>query len=155
MLAEAGQSTRAIAILLFIAGVAVQTLGLATSFLEAEVGHGYYNQRFDYRLGYNALAVQAGLLVKYLNSHEPVRIGLGFDRWFVFLGKAGVSHGTLGALGLAMAGCAVLSTAALVRRLRHDDVSPAPILPSSPAPTSKPGDWLVSNQTAPTGIPDR
>lgn len=131
VLAEAGQSTRAVATLLFVTGVAVQMLGLATSFLEAEVGHHYYDQRFDYRMGYNALAVQGELLVKYLSSHEPARIGLGFDRWFVFLGKAGVSHGTLWALGLAMASGVVLSTTALVRCVRRGEVPPVPAHASS------------------------
>jgi hypothetical protein len=131
VLAEAGQSTRAVATFLFVTGVAVQMLGLATSFLEAEVGHHYYNQRFDYRMGYNALAVQGELLVKYLSSHTPARIGLGFDRWFVFLGKGGVSHGTLWALGLAMAAGAMFSTAALVRCVRREQVLPAPAHASS------------------------
>jgi len=124
-LAEAGQSTRAVAIVLFVTGLAVQILGLATSFLEAEVGHGYYNQQFDYRLGYNALSMQGELLLKYLGSHEPVRIGLGFDRWFVFLSKGGVSHGTLLAFGLVMGGCAALSIRALVGCVRREGASPA------------------------------
>jgi hypothetical protein len=132
MLAEAGQSTRVVAIFLFVAGVAVQVVGLATSFLEAEVGHGYYSQQFDYRLAYNALAIQVELFFKYLGSHEPVRIGLGFDRWFVFLGKAGVSHTTLWALGLAMAGGAVFSTTSLARCVRRQDVPPAHARSNSP-----------------------
>lgn len=127
VLAEAGQNTRAVAALLFIAGFAVQALGLATSFLEAEVGHGYYNQQFEYRLGYNALSNQAEFLLKYLGSHEPARIGLGFDRWFVFLSKGGVSHATLLAFGLVMAGCVVLSITALVGCVRREGAAPAPI----------------------------
>jgi hypothetical protein len=119
-LAEAGQSARAVAIVLFVAGLVVQVLGLATSFLEAEVGHGYYNARFDYRLGYNALGRQAELLLKYLGSHEPAAIGHGFDRWFVFLGKGGVSHGTLLAFGMVMACGAALSMVALVGCLRRE-----------------------------------
>jgi hypothetical protein len=135
VLAEAGQKTRVVAGLLFLAGLAVQTLGLATSFLEAEVGHGYYNQEFDYRLGYNALSNQLELLLKYLDIHEPARIGLGLDRWFVFLAKGGVSHTTLLALGLVMACCAVLSikALALVHHLRREGVAPAPIPPGSPS----------------------
>ena len=125
LLAEAGQSVRAVAVALFISGLVVQMLGLATSFLEAEAGHGYYSQQFDYRLGFNALAIQAELLLKYLSSHAPVRIGLGFDRWFVFLAKAGVSHVTLWVLGLAMTGGAVLSATALARCLFREDMPPA------------------------------
>jgi hypothetical protein len=133
VLAEAGQNTRAVAGLLFIAGFVVQTLGLATSFLEAEVGRGYYNQQFDYRLGYNALSNQAELLLKYVGSHEPARIGLGLDRWFVFLGKGGVGHATLLGVGLVMAGGAALSIRALAGCVRREGVAPAPIPPGSPS----------------------
>ncbi|HXP45894.1 MAG TPA: hypothetical protein VN810_01385 [Terriglobales bacterium] len=129
-LAEAGQSARAVAIVLFIAGVAVQMLGIATSFLEAEVGHGYYNARFDYRLGYNALGMQAELLLKYLGSHEPAAIGHGFDRWFVFLSKGGVSHGTLLAFAMVMACGAAFSIVALVGCLRREG-TPLPASSSS------------------------
>jgi len=125
VLAEASQSTRAVAILLFIVGAIVQILGLATSFLEAESGHGYYNQQFDYRTEFNALGIQGQLLLDYLSKHEPARIGLGFDRWFVFLSKAGVSHGTLWGLGLAMVGGVVVSATALARCVRRElPVSP-------------------------------
>jgi hypothetical protein len=124
LLVQAGRNTRMLAGLLFIAGLVVQTLGLAISFLEAEVGRGYYNQRFDYQLGYNALSNQAELLLKYLGSPEPARIGLGFDRWFVFLSKGGVSHATLLAFGLVMAVGAVLSVLALVRCVRSDGSAP-------------------------------
>ncbi len=119
-LADAGQNARAVALVLFVAGLAVQALGLATSFLEAEVGHGYYNARYDYLLGFNALGMQAELLLKYLGSQEPAAIGHGFDRWFVFLSKGGVSHGTLLAFGMVMACAAALSIAALVGCLRRE-----------------------------------
>jgi hypothetical protein len=124
-LAKAGPHTRAVAILVFVAGTAVQVLGLATSFLEAEVGHGYYSRTFDYRLGYNALVIQAELLLKYLGSSAPARIGLGFDRWFVFLAKAGVNHGTLLATGLLMAAGAALCVTLLAQCVRREGVSPA------------------------------
>ena len=129
-LAEAGQSARAVAIVLFVAGLAVQVLGLATSFLEAEVKQGYYNARYDYRLGYNALGRQAELLFKYLASHEPAPIGNGFDRWFVFLSKGGVSHGMLWGGALVIAGSAVVSGVLLVDCLRREDT---PALRSSSA----------------------
>ena len=127
-LADAGESVRALAIVLFGAGLVVQVLGLATSFLEAEVEHGYYNSRYDYRLGYNALWRQTELLFKYLGSHEPASIGHGFDRWFVFLGKGGVSHGTLLLVGLAIACGAMLSIAGLVGCLRREDT----LIPQTP-----------------------
>jgi len=125
-LAEAGQSMRAVASVLFTAGFAVQALGLATSFLEAEVTHGYYNQQFDYRLGYNALGAQTELLLKYVADDAPVRIGLGFDRWFVFLSKGGVSHDTLLVMVIAMAACAALSMWALAQGLRGEEASRTP-----------------------------
>ena len=128
VLAEAGQSTRAVAIVLFAAGAGVQALGLATSFLEAEVGRGYYNAQFDYRLGYNALGQQAELLFKYLGSHEPVAIGRGFDRWFVFLSKGGVSHASLTVLALIFACGAVLSLWMLVHCWRREKTLPSPSL---------------------------
>lgn len=120
-LAEAGKFTRVVTIVLFLAGLAVQILGLATSFLEAEVNHGYYNARYDYRLGYNALGKQAELLLMYWGSYEPAAIGNGFDRWFVFLSKGGVSHGTLWAFGLVIACGAAVSVALLVDCLRRED----------------------------------
>jgi len=125
---------RAVAVVLFIAGLVVQMLGLATSFLEAEAGYGYYSRQFDYRLGYNALAIQAELLLKYLSSPQPARIGLGFDRWFVFLAKAGVSHSTLWVLGLAMLGGAVLSAMALAWCACREEAPPASVLASSTIP---------------------
>jgi len=132
-LANAGRRAWAVAIVLFVAGVVVQVLGLATSFLEAEVGHGYYSQHFDYRMGYNALQVQAELLLKYMSSSAPARIGLGFDRWFVFLSKAGVNHSTLLAIGVVLAGCSALLVAALAQCVRWESVSPARIRVSSAA----------------------
>lgn len=125
-LAEATSRTRVVAGLLFLVGLAVQALGLATSFLEAEVGYRYYDRQFDYQLGYNALAKQAELLLKYLGSHEPARIGLGFDRWFVFLSKGGVSHTSLLIFGLLIAGGAGLSLWALVQCVRREGVAHLP-----------------------------
>lgn len=126
VLANASQSTRAVAAFLFIAGLAVQVLGLSTSFLEAEVGHNYYNQQFDYRLGYNALARQAQLLLAYLGSDEPARMGLGFDRWFVFLAKGGVSHTTLLVLGTIMVSGAGISIAGLLRCVLRESAPQQP-----------------------------
>jgi hypothetical protein len=125
MLDEGGKNVCSLAILLFIAGFAVQALGLATSFLEGEVAHGYYNQHFDYRLGYNALGTQAELLLKYLGNTDTVPIGLGFDRWFIFLAKGGVSDGTLLAATAVILCGALLSIAALARRQWNEGTSPA------------------------------
>jgi hypothetical protein len=35
------------------------------------------------------------LLLHYLSSSQPARLGLGHDRWFVFLAKAGARRGIL------------------------------------------------------------
>jgi len=46
----------------------------------------------------------------YLTSSSPAPLGRGFDRWFVFLAKAGVKRGTIAAIliceiaGLAFCG---------------------------------------------------
>ncbi|MGA7572332.1 MAG: hypothetical protein WCA97_00005, partial [Terriglobales bacterium] len=61
---------------------------------------------------------QIHLLWKYLTSGEPARLGLGWDRWFVFLHKAGVSGATLSALALGICAGLGISIAGLVRSLR-------------------------------------
>jgi hypothetical protein len=85
----------------------VNVIGLATSPLEDMAGGRYYDEQFKYRLDYNPLQGQLGLLLKYVSDPAPAPIGQGFDRWFVFLHKGGVSTGWLALVGgLAAAGCA-------------------------------------------------
>jgi hypothetical protein len=73
----------------------VQAVSMATSFLEDQVSGAYYYSQWDYRMGYAPLASQIRLLLHYASSSAPAPLGLGFDRWFVFLAKAGVARGTI------------------------------------------------------------
>jgi hypothetical protein len=98
---------RALAGALVLAGVLVNLIGLATSPLEDMAGGRYYDEQLKYRLHYNPLQGQLGLLLKYATDATPAPIGLGFDRWFVFLHKGGVSTTWLALVGgIAAAGCA-------------------------------------------------
>jgi hypothetical protein len=92
VLASAGPWTRRIAWFLFIAGFAVQVIGMSTSFLEDEAGGAYYNRHYDYRMSYDPLVSQTRLLIHYIETPGSAPIGRGFDRWIVFLSKVGVSH---------------------------------------------------------------
>jgi 4-amino-4-deoxy-L-arabinose transferase-like glycosyltransferase len=95
MLAEAGPGVRKLAVILFAAGVFVQVISISTSFLEDQATGSYYDAQWNYRMEYSSITRQSGLLLHYMTTSQPAPIGLGFDRWFVFLGKAGVSRGLL------------------------------------------------------------
>jgi hypothetical protein len=45
-------------------------------------------------MGYSAITGQLQLIWKYLHV-EPTALGLGWDRWFIFLRHAGASPGPL------------------------------------------------------------
>ncbi|MFY9661824.1 MAG: hypothetical protein WAJ97_14455 [Terriglobales bacterium] len=110
--------TKKIAVLLLVVGASVQCVSLATSFMEDQVPRGhYYDANWDYRLSYS-LSGQIHLLWKYAHSSEPARLGLGWDRWFVFLHKGGVSGATLATLGLIMIVGLGISLAGLARNAR-------------------------------------
>jgi hypothetical protein len=118
-------------VLIFIAGIAVQLIGLSTSFLEDQASGSYYDQQWNYRMDYS-LAGQGRLLLKYLSSPAPAPLGKGFDWWFVFLGKAGVPGWIkillllLAAVGMALAARGIrgdLKTAIL-------SADPRPVNPS-------------------------
>ncbi len=103
VLARGGARIKALAVVLLVAGALVQGISLATSFMEDQAPRGhYYDANWTYRLGYS-LAGQVHLFFKYLGSSEPARLGLGWDRWFVFLAKGGISRATLAMLAAAMA----------------------------------------------------
>jgi hypothetical protein len=105
-----------------IIGLAVQVVSMATSFMESQVPAGvYYGPSWNYRMGYS-LWSQVQVLMQYIANPAPARLGLGFDRWFVFLGKAGVSHATLAALFCVMAIGAIASGEALRRMLKQDEL---------------------------------
>jgi hypothetical protein len=117
MLAAASSSMKKIALVALALGGFVQCVSLATSFMEDQVPRGrYYDANWTYRLNYS-LGGQIHLFWKYLTSGEPARLGLGWDRWFVFLHKGGVSTATLAVLGLCMAAGLVISLSRLRRQL--------------------------------------
>jgi hypothetical protein len=102
ILANVGARIKALAVVLLAAGALVQGISLATSFMEDQAPRGhYYDANWTYRLDYS-LAGQVHLFFKYLRSSEPARLGLGWDRWFVFLAKGGISRATLAVLAAAM-----------------------------------------------------
>jgi hypothetical protein len=128
--ARAGAAERSVAsvrvkttaLFLLVFGALVQSLSLATSFMEDQVPRGrdvgrYYDANWNYRLDYS-LSGQIHLLWKYLGSGEPARLGLGWDRWFVFLHKGGISAATLAVLGLTMIVGLGISLAGLARSVR-------------------------------------
>ncbi len=100
MLAAGFSNIRKLALFALALGAFVQCVSLATSFMEDQVPRGrYYDAGWNYRLNYS-LSGQIHLFWKYLTSGEPAHLGLGWDRWFVFLHKGGVSAVTLAVLGL-------------------------------------------------------
>jgi hypothetical protein len=119
MLAGNAARIKKIALLLLVLGALVQCVSLATSFMEDQVPRGhYYDANWTYRLSYS-LSGQIHLLWKYLASGEPARLGLGWDRWFVFLHKGGVSAATLAVVGLVMLAGFGISLAGVVRNVRR------------------------------------
>jgi hypothetical protein len=62
-------------------------------------------------------------LIHYLASPVSAPLGRGFDRWFVFLSKAGISKGTIAALLTAELIGFVLSSIWLVKTLRSKATS--------------------------------
>lgn len=84
-----------VALGLFVFGLFVQTVGMATSFLEDQAGGNYYDDQFNYRMSYNPLASQTQLLEHYVSDTTPAPIGRGFDRWFIYLAKFGVAHNVI------------------------------------------------------------
>ncbi len=95
LLAQTGNALRGAALVLLLFGATVQLVGLSTSFVQNEANGTYYDRQWNYRMEHSALIGQARLFAHYMASDEPAPIGLGMDRWFVFLHKGGVSGGTL------------------------------------------------------------
>jgi len=114
-LSRGASAIRYVAAALGIAGFAVQAIGMATSFLQDQAMTGrYYDATWTYRLSYS-LRGQFDLLLHYLTDPRPAPLGLGFDRWFVFLAKAGVSHSTVAVLAIAM----LVALLFCLSRLKH------------------------------------
>jgi len=103
----ASSGLRRLAVGLFIAGFLVQAIGLTMSFLQADVAGDYYAARNNYRMSFSPIAMHIHLLLHYAATSTPAPIGQGFDKWWVFLSKAGVSNGAVGILaGLLLTGAA-------------------------------------------------
>jgi hypothetical protein len=117
ILADAKNRFKKIAFVLLILGGMVQCITLATSFMEDQAPRGhYYDATWTYRLGYS-LSGQIHLLLKYLKNGQPTRLGLGWDRWFVFLHNGGISTATLAVLGLCILAGLGISLAGLAKCL--------------------------------------
>ena len=58
------------------------------------MGNHYFVGNWDYRMSYSPITGQLRLIWKYLHV-QPTALGLGWDRWFVFLRDAGASPSTL------------------------------------------------------------
>jgi hypothetical protein len=95
-LENVGAWIRRLAIGLSVTGFAVQAINLATSFFEDQANGNYYDVHYNYRMDYAPLITMSRQLIHYLASPVSAPPGRGFDRWFVFLHKAGVSKGTMG-----------------------------------------------------------
>jgi len=95
VLADATPQIRKLAAVLFVAGMLVQVVSVATSFMEDQTTGRYYDARWNYRMEYSSIRGQASLLLHYLASSKPARMNFGYDRWFVFLAKGGVTRGVL------------------------------------------------------------
>jgi hypothetical protein len=83
----------------------VQAIGSLTSFLEADVVGAYYDAQYNYRMSFSPIAMHIHLLAHYAAS-GAAPIGRGFDKWWVFLSKAGASNGAL----LVIAGFLIAGT---------------------------------------------
>jgi hypothetical protein len=95
-LENAGAWTRRVAIVLLAGGFFVEAINMATSFFEDQANGRYYDAQYNYRMDYSPLISMTRQLVHYATSPTPAPAGLGFDRWFVFLHKAGVASSTIG-----------------------------------------------------------
>jgi hypothetical protein len=129
MLENAGPWIRRAAIGLFAAGFFVQAINMATSFFEDQANGRYYDAQYNYRMDYSPLVSMSRQLIHYMTSSAPAPAGLGFDRWFVFLHKAGVANGTIaGSLALELVGFVffgALLTRSLSVRAKTVAASPA------------------------------
>jgi hypothetical protein len=117
LLAQANPRVWRIALVLCLLGACVQGISLATSFLEDQAGRSYYDAQWNYRMDYSPLVSQTKLLWKYLATSQPAPMGLGFDRWFIYLHKAGVSAWLIVAILLALLSGTVVSGRRLWRAL--------------------------------------
>lgn len=111
-LEAASRNVRVLAV--FAGGFFVQAVGTAVSFLEADVAGGYYDAQYNYRMSFSPIAMHVHLLAHYATS-EAAPIGRGFDKWWVFLSKAGVSTFTLALVAGVLLG-GVVASGLMLRR---------------------------------------
>jgi hypothetical protein len=110
MLATGKRWVWKLAVVLFLAGFVIQGVGMATNFIEDMTTGAYYDANWAYRTDYSPIPRMSKQLYFYLTSSSPAPLGRGFDRWFVFLAKAGVKRGTIATIliceiaGLAFCG---------------------------------------------------
>jgi hypothetical protein len=94
----AGTWLKRVAVGLTLAGFVMEALSIATSYFEDQADGRYYDAHYDYRMNYNPLVTMSRQLIHYVTSPFPAPLGRGFDRWFVFLSKAGISEGAIAAM---------------------------------------------------------
>jgi hypothetical protein len=111
-----------LAIAVFAAGFFVQAIGSATSFLEADVAGGYYDAQYNYRMSFSPIAMHIHLLAHYAASGAAA-IGQGFDKWWVFLSKAGISTGALWILASALIAGTLVSAGWLRHQYKNSAAS--------------------------------
>jgi hypothetical protein len=115
---NAGKGVRKVALGLALAGFVMQAVNMATSFFEDQANGNYYDVQYNYRMDYAPLVTMTRQLIHYITSPVHAPLGRGFDRWFVFLSKAGVSRGTIAVLLAGEIAGFVFFTMWLVRTLR-------------------------------------
>ena len=113
-LESASRSQKIVVRIVALAGLIVQVVSIATSFLEAHVGHGYFDDRYKYQFWYCQLTVQLKLFWQYAMG-APHQLGTGWDRWFIFLHDAGIPTSFI-AVVLFLECLAVLVFGYLLRR---------------------------------------
>jgi hypothetical protein len=104
----------------FTIGTFIQLLGLSMNIVEDMVTHQYYDAQYNYQIGYSAIAGQFRLLAKYLGGADAP-LGMGFDRWFLFVHRAGVPNTTVLLLMLPMVLGVAITGWMLYRESRRAD----------------------------------
>jgi hypothetical protein len=102
-------------------GFVIQAIGLSMNIVEDMVTNHYYDTSWNYQIGYSAITGQLHLIAKYLGG-TPAQLGMGFDRWFLFMGKAGLPVSTIAMLLVPMVGGFLVCGWLLVREFRAVDV---------------------------------
>jgi hypothetical protein len=93
---------------LFAVGVIIQVIGLSTNMMEDMIRNHYYVGNWVYRLAYSPITGQLRLIFKYIHT-RPAKLGLGFDRWFLFLPAAGMPKWIVAALAVPAVAITALS----------------------------------------------